>query len=196
MSIHIHTVKKLPPVYKGTPRPAIAVAGRSNVGKSTLINLLLDRKVAATSKQPGRTRGVHRYLINERWDLVDLPGYGYAKVGEDLRSKWRQMVSDFLVGHGNLSQLLILVDSRRGLADLDNEMLQWAIEERVGASIILTKFDKLKRTDRSKIVRAVQHSVGEKVPVYPVSTLKREGITELFDAIELWWSDDRFQSGS
>ncbi len=196
MAFHVHTVKKLPPVYKGTPRPAIAVAGRSNVGKSTLINLILNRKVAATSKQPGRTRGVHRFLVNERWDLVDLPGYGFAKVGEDLRAKWRQMVSDFLVGHGNLSQLLILVDSRRGLVELDNEMLQWAIEERVGASIVLTKIDKIKRGERTKIIRQVQHSVGDKVQIFPVSATKREGIVELTAALEHWWADDVFQAGN
>ncbi len=165
------------------------------MGKSTLINLLLNRKVAATSKQPGRTRGVHRFLVNERWDLVDLPGYGFAKVGEDLRSQWRGMVSEFLVGHGNLCQLLILVDSRRGLMELDSEMMQWAIEERVGASIVLTKIDKLKQNERSKIIRTVQHSVGEKVPVFPVSAMKREGIVELNDALEKWWAEDTFDRG-
>ncbi len=195
MAFHVHTVQKLPPKYKGTPRPAIAVAGRSNVGKSTLINLLLNRKVAATSKQPGRTRGVHRFLINERWDLVDLPGYGFAKVGEDLRGKWREMVSDFLTDHGNLVQLLVLVDARRGIGELDTEMVQWAIEERVGCSIVLTKTDKLKRSELTKAHREVQHAVGAKMQVFPVSALKRTGVTELLDAIEGWWAEDAYQGG-
>ena len=134
----IKTIQKLPAKYKGHPRPAIAVAGRSNVGKSTLINKILGTKIAKTSKTPGRTRGVHRFLINEQYDLVDLPGYGFAKVGVDLRMQWRGMVTDFLSDHGNLQQLLVLVDIRRGIGEIDLEMLQWADSEEVEASIILT----------------------------------------------------------
>lgn len=193
--LRVNSVRRLPPRYKGTPRPAVAVAGRSNVGKSTLINLLLNRKVAPTSKAPGRTRGVHRYLVNERWDLVDLPGYGYAKVDESLRLKWRAMVSEFLAGHGNLRRVLVLVDARRGLAEIDREMLQWAIEERVGAAVVLTKIDKLNRHERVRLLRDLTRELGDAIPVFPVSALKREGIRPLAEALAGWWGEDAYRRG-
>lgn len=182
----VKSVQKMPPTYKGKPRPSIAVAGRSNVGKSTLINALLERKVVPTSKQPGRTRKVQRLLINDHWDLVDLPGYGFAKVGEEMRVKWRGMVSDFLADHGNLRCVLVLVDVRRGLGDLDNEMIQWCIEERVRVAVVLTKSDKLGRGKLSEMSRKVQHEVGKVIEVFPVSAMKRQGILELQNAMVEW----------
>jgi GTP-binding protein len=185
----VKSVQKMQPTYKGKPRPAVAVAGRSNVGKSTLINALLERKVVPTSKQPGRTRKVQRLLINDYWDLVDLPGYGFAKVGEEMRVKWRSMVSDFLSGHGNLRCVFVLVDVRRGLNELDHEMIQWCIEERVRVAIALTKADKLGRGKLKEIERKVQHEVGSVIDVYPVSAMKRQGIRELQQAIVSWISE-------
>ena len=182
----IKTIQKMPPKYQGTPRPAIAVAGRSNVGKSTLINALLGRKQVATSKQPGRTRGVHRLLINDHWDLVDLPGYGFAKVGEDLRVRWREMVTDFMSDHGNLRCVLVLVDVRRGLGELDSEMIQWCVDEGVRASVILTKSDKVGRGELSKVTQAIQNAVGRDVIVFSTSAAKRQGIEPLQDAILGW----------
>ncbi|MFH0881367.1 MAG: ribosome biogenesis GTP-binding protein YihA/YsxC [bacterium] len=182
----IKTIQKMPPKYKGTPRAAIAVAGRSNVGKSTLINALLGQKIVATSKAPGRTRGVHRLLINDRWDLVDLPGYGFAKVGEDLRVRWREMVTDFLSDHGNLRCVLVLVDVRRGLGELDSEMIQWCVDEGVRAAVILTKSDKLGRGQLAQTVRTIRDKVGIDVQVFSTSAAKREGLEPLQDAILEW----------
>ncbi len=190
--LKINSVRKLPPKYKGTPRPAIAVAGRSNVGKSTLINTILGKKVAPTSKSPGRTRAVFRYLVNERYDLVDLPGYGYAKVGEKLRQSWRESVSNFLVGHGNLRCLFVLVDIRRGLAELDNEMIRWADEEGVIAAIILTKSDKLSNQQGLKVVREIESKLGNDYPLFRVSAMKKTGIHELVDYMLQCWSEDAF----
>jgi GTP-binding protein len=184
----IKSVQKMPPKYKGTPRPTIAVSGRSNVGKSTLINALLGKKVVATSKAPGRTRGVQRLLINDHWDLVDLPGYGFAKVGEDLRVRWREMVTDFLSDHGNLRCVLVLVDARRGLGELDIEMIQWCADEGVRAAVILTKCDKLGRGQLSQTVRTIRDKVGEEVLVFSTSAAKREGLEALQDAMLEWVS--------
>jgi GTP-binding protein len=191
----VKSVQKMPPRYKGAPRPAVAFAGRSNVGKSTLINALLRRKAAPTSKAPGRTRGVHRYLINERWDLVDLPGYGFAKVNEELRRKWRGMVSDFLAGHGNLRQVLVLVDARRGLGELDAEMVQWAVDEGVGATVVLTKADKLKRGELARLERETAAALPEGIGLFTVSATKREGVQELEAALLEWFSRDAFRGG-
>jgi len=190
----IKTIQKLPAKYKGHPRPAIAVAGRSNVGKSTLINKILGTKIAKTSKTPGRTRGVHRFLINEQYDLVDLPGYGFAKVGVDLRMQWRGMVTDFLSDHGNLQQLLVLVDIRRGIGEIDLEMLQWADSEEVEASIILTKSDKLKSMHRKKAIQEVKKQISDRCGVFTVSAVKGDGIVELKKAMVDWYSEDSFQS--
>lgn len=188
----IQSIRELPPKYKGTPRPAIAVAGRSNVGKSSLINKLLGRKIAATSKQPGRTRKVHRFLVNERFDLVDLPGYGYAKINMEVRQSWRAKVTDFLSGHGNLRRLLILVDIRRGMGPLDKEMLEWAELEGVDPSIILTKADKLSKNQRIKTVNAIRKEFGSELDIRTVSSLKGDGITDLFEQLYDWWGEDSF----
>ncbi len=192
----IVSVRKMPPEYRGTPRPAIAVAGRSNVGKSSLINALLGRKAVATSKQPGRTRNVQRLLINDHWDLVDLPGYGFAKVDEGVRVRWRDLVTDFLSDHGNLRCVLVLVDVRRGLGDLDREMIQWCADEGVRASVILTKADKLGRGQLSRTIREVGGQVGDKVPVFPVSATKHDGLEFLQDAIAEWVTEDAFRSAT
>ena len=191
----IKSVRPLPPVYQGNPRATIAVAGRSNCGKSTLINALLGQKIAATSKSPGRTRKVQRYLINDRFDLVDLPGYGFAKVGAELRESWRDQVTDFLSGHGNLRRLLVLVDIRRGLGKLDQELLEWAALEKVEPAIILTKADKLSRNQQLTAQNELRSQLSENIPYYVVSALNKIGLDELRKAMLAWWLEDAFQPG-
>lgn len=191
--LRITSVRKMPPSYKRQPRPTVAVAGRSNVGKSTLINTLLGQKIAKTSKTPGRTRGVHRYLLNEQFDLVDLPGYGFAKVGEELRLSWRRMVSDFLEGHGNLRCLLVLVDARRGLAELDREMVQWALDEGVDCAVALTKTDKLKHMHLTRVQRETRKELDDAIPMFSVSAVKGHGMKELKRAMKDWYEQDAFK---
>lgn len=192
----IRSIRELPPAYQGASRPSVVIAGRSNCGKSTLINALLGRKIAATSKSPGRTRKVHRFLINDRFDLVDLPGYGYAKVGEDLRLSWREKVTRFLSGHGNIRRLLLLVDIRRECSDLDLEMLQWADLEEVPVSIVLTKADKLSRQNRLNAIRKLKEQFPEGTDIHTVSALKKNGIQPLLERMVAWWSEDAFRPES
>ncbi len=193
MAWKVRSIQKMTAKYKGTPRPAVVFSGRSNCGKSSLINSLLGKKIAQTSKTPGRTRGVHRFFINERYDMIDLPGYGFAKVGAELRGKWRGMITNFLSGHDNIRQLLVLVDIRRGIQDIDMEMLDWADREGVEPSIILTKADKLKKTHRIKALKEVKETLGGNIKIIPVSVTKAIGLDELKRLLELWYSEDAFE---
>jgi len=188
----VTSIQKMTPKYKGTPRPAVAVAGKSNVGKSTLINNVLGKKIANTSKTPGRTRGVHRFLINEQWDLVDLPGYGYAKVGMDLKMKFRDMVTNFLSGHGNLRQLIVLVDIRRGVGEIDFEMIEWAEHEGVGVTVILTKSDKLKNMHKKKALQDAKKALEGRCNVFTHSSTKGDGHEILKKKLVEWYSVDAF----
>ncbi|MBZ0266393.1 ribosome biogenesis GTP-binding protein YihA/YsxC [bacterium] len=191
----IKSIRKMPSVYKGTPRATIAVAGRSNCGKSTLINTLVGKKIALTSKTPGRTRKVQRFLINERFDLVDLPGYGFAKVGVAMRTNWRQEITDFLSGHGNLRCLLILVDIRRGLTDLDRELIAWTGLEKVRPVIILTKADKLSKSQQIKARQEVEKEIEGEMEIYQVSAVKKIGLDQLRTQMLAWWQEDIYQAG-
>lgn len=193
MKLKVRSVRRMSPVYKGTPRPAIVVAGRSNVGKSTLINTLLGKKVAATSKAPGRTRGVFRYLVNEQYDIIDLPGYGFARVSEELRRKWKRMVGDFLAGHDNIRCMLVLVDIRRGMGELDHELLSWCRETGVRAAVVLTKADKLSRSGQAGAVKQAGVDAGGDSEVFLTSATDGTGIRRLWETMAEWWSEDAFR---
>ena len=133
--------------------PQITFAGRSNVGKSSLINTIIGRKnLARTSSTPGKTRTINFYLVNKKFYFVDLPGYGYAKVPERLRQGWRNMLNDFFQATNNVLLSFVVLDCRRDISDLDLQMIDWLRHYKIKTIFIITKIDKLstKQLNRQK----------------------------------------------
>lgn len=129
-------------------RPEYAFIGRSNVGKSSLINSLMQRKkLAKTSSTPGKTQLINHFFVNDEWYLVDLPGYGFAKVSKGQKQKFERMISDYILGRENLVSVFVLVDSRHTPQQIDLEFMEWLGLSGIPFSIIFTKMDKLKRSE-------------------------------------------------
>ncbi len=164
--------------------PHVAVAGRSNVGKSSLLNWLWRRRLARVAKAPGKTRTLNYYLVNGGFYLVDLPGYGYASVGRELREQWGRELSSYLATEERLAGVLCLVDVRHGLTALDRELqllLDQAARRRV---VVLTKADKVGRGARESMRRKIQRELGLAVPPPAVSVKTGEGRKELLAGME------------
>lgn len=133
----------------GNPMPEIALVGRSNVGKSSLINhLLKNSKLAKTSSTPGKTQSINFFSIDEQLALVDLPGYGYAKVPKEVRSKWAEMIDNYLHTRPNLRLILFLLDCRRDPTDEDLALIRWASHNQKPALLVFTKADKLTENEK------------------------------------------------
>ena len=134
--------------------PEVAFIGRSNVGKSSLINVLTERKkLAKTSSTPGKTRLINHFLIDERWHLVDLPGYGWAKVGKEEKGKWEKMIKKYFLHRKSLNCVFVLIDIRHKPQAIDLEMLQWLGENGLPVALVFTKSDKL---GKLKVLQSVQ----------------------------------------
>ena len=131
--------------------PEFAFIGRSNVGKSSLINMLLQRKdIAKTSGTPGKTRLINHFLINEQWHLVDLPGYGYAKVSKSDRTSFMKMIYEYFESRPNMVNAFVLVDARHAPQKSDIEFMTWLGEHSIPFSVIMTKLDKLSSSELQK----------------------------------------------
>lgn len=170
--------------------PEIAFAGRSNVGKSSLINAVTGRKsIARASVTPGRTQELNFFEVGEptRFRLVDMPGYGFAKAPVSVVEKWRRLVRDFLRGRQPLRRTLVLIDSRHGIKPPDEEMLKMLDEAAVGYRLVLTKADKVKASELAATLAKVEAQARKHVAAYPVihvtSAEKGMGIPELRAAI-------------
>ena len=164
--------------------PQVAVAGRSNVGKSSLLNWLFQRRLAKVAKAPGKTRTLNFFLVNSSFFVVDLPGYGYAKVAKQLRDEWGQELGRYLLDEQRVAGVVTLIDIRHGPTPLDldlQEMLTAAARERV---VVLTKADKLSRGQRANTQREVQRQLGLATPPLAVSVNAAEGRRELLGEIE------------
>jgi len=137
--------------YKGCPTstlPEFAFIGRSNVGKSSLINMLMAKKgLAKTSGTPGKTQLINHFLINEKWHLVDLPGYGYAKVSKNQRDKWQKLISNYLLKRTELTLVFVLLDARLEPQRIDLEFMNWCGENQVPFVMVFTKIDKLSSSE-------------------------------------------------
>lgn len=142
-------------------RPEIAVAGRSNVGKSSLINCLLRRRgLARASKAPGRTQLLNFFLVNQEFYLVDLPGYGYAKVPDSVRRAWGPMVEEYLAAAPDLRGVILLIDARQGVTEKDLQMKGFLDDLSLDCLLVLTKIDKLRRTARDAQIRDAAGALG------------------------------------
>jgi GTP-binding protein len=171
--------------YPDIGLPEIALCGRSNVGKSTLINLLTNnQKMARTSASPGKTRLVNFFVINEQFLLVDLPGYGYAKAAKSEKETWPEMIEGYLDLTRNLKALLILLDIRRDPSEEDLRMFEWAAHYGLYVIIAATKADKIAKTKRFQRIKEIKQKMGIDYPAVAVSSLEKTGQRELLDEIE------------
>ncbi|MDD2484731.1 MAG: ribosome biogenesis GTP-binding protein YihA/YsxC [Eubacteriales bacterium] len=159
----------------------LAFAGRSNVGKSSLINLLLNRKIARTSGSPGKTRTINFYQINGAFRIVDLPGYGYAKVSRSISSTWGEMIEEYLRDRPNLIKVVQLVDIRHAPTEQDKTMYEWSRHFGYDGLVVATKADKLSRNEITKNLAMIRRelSLTEEDILIPVSVLKKTGTKEL-----------------
>lgn len=162
----------------------IAFAGRSNVGKSSMINVLLGRRnLVRTSKTPGHTRKLNFYLINDRFIFVDLPGYGYAKVPLSVRGKWGPMVENYLAQRGELGGVVVIIDARRPPTESDMSLINYLKSRAIPFIVAATKVDKLSRGRMADYRRLVKEKVGEQAPVVLFSSYNGEGKKELWREI-------------
>jgi GTP-binding protein len=163
--------------------PEIVFAGRSNVGKSSAINALTGRKrLAFTSKTPGRTQTINFYALGAGARLVDLPGYGYAKVPQAVRAQWRTLVGSYLASRGTLGAVVLVMDARHPLSPLDQQLIGFLGEARLLA--LLSKADKLTRAEQAATLASVRASLPAEVRLF--SSLTRQGVDECRDLLEQW----------
>ncbi len=169
----------------------VGFAGRSNAGKSSAINTLCDQKsLARTSKTPGRTQLINFFPLDEQRCLVDLPGYGYAKVPEKIRREWQKLMESYLGEREQLRGLVIIMDIRHPLKDYDWQMLEWCEHKNTPAHIVLTKADKLKKGAASKQLLGVRRELEDEnfdVSVQIFSALKKSGLPELQKVLDGWF---------
>lgn len=172
------------------PYPEIAFAGRSNVGKSSLINRLLNRKIARTSSTPGRTQQLNFFVVNSALTFVDLPGYGYAKVSKKGRRGWQHLVENYLIRAANLCGVVIIVDLRRGPEDEEYALCEFLAHHQRPFVVVATKCDKLRRSQRER----QRQALGKQLDGYPpllFSAQDGTGKDELWDALEAFAEQGR-----
>lgn len=178
--------------YKDCPEstmPEYAFVGRSNVGKSSLINMLVDRKkLAKTSQSPGKTQLINLFLINKDWYLTDLPGYGYAKVAKSIRKDFNKLIKDYVEYRKNLMCLFVLLDSRHAPQQNDLQFMRWLGEKRIPFSMIFTKTDKLSSSALNKNLNHYKKEMlkdWESLPsIFSTSAEQKIGRNEILDFIE------------
>lgn len=169
--------------------PEYAFIGRSNVGKSSLINMLATRKkLAMTSSHPGKTKLINHFLMNESWHLVDLPGYGYAKEGKSSRESFGRIISDYILNREQLTCLFVLIDIRHKPQKVDIEFINWVGEMSVPICIVFTKADKINKTSVHNNVETYKESLyeiwDELPPIFVSSSIKRSGKDEILEYID------------
>ncbi len=186
-SINLETVCGVTSTLPENEKPEVAFAGKSNVGKSSLINALMNRKsYARISATPGKTQTINFYNINDELYLVDLPGYGYAKVSEKEKERWGRMIEKYLHSSKQLGAVFLLIDIRHDPSANDRMMYRWIVEQGYEPIIIATKLDKIKRSQIQKHVKMLKDGLGL-VPgtsVIPFSSVTKQGRDEIWEMIE------------
>ncbi len=185
--VNLETVCGITSMIPDNQLPEIAFAGKSNVGKSSLINALMNRKaLARTSSQPGKTQTINFYNINDAMYLVDLPGYGYAKVSESERAKWGKMIENYLHVSKQLRAVFLLVDIRHTPGANDKTMYEWMVYQGYEPIIIATKLDKLKRSQVQKALTEVRKGLGlsKEAIVIPFSAESKQGREEIWEQMD------------
>jgi GTP-binding protein len=176
-----------PAHYPRQPMPEVAFAGRSNVGKSSLINtLLLHKGLAKTSSTPGKTQAINFFVINQRCMLVDLPGYGYAKVPQHVKAAWGKMIETYLKDRQWLRAVVHIVDVRHAPTPQDQQLRDWLLHYDIEIITVATKADKLKRSQRAKHAGPVRKALNmaPEEPLYLFSSLNREGRQQLWNRLD------------
>ena len=177
--------------YRICPAPKMAeyaFIGRSNVGKSSLINAIVNQKnLAKTSGKPGKTQLINHFIINKEWYLVDLPGFGYAKISKTKRAEFHDMISEYLLNRTNLMCLFVLIDSRHKPQEIDNEFMEWLAEKEIPFVMAFTKTDKLGKVVLAKNIgayKAEMLKIWKELPqIFITSAEKKTGTKEICDFI-------------
>jgi GTP-binding protein len=186
-NVNLETVCGITSTLPDNVLPEFAFAGKSNVGKSSLINGLMNRKnYARTSQEPGKTQTINYYNINGEFYLVDLPGYGFARVSEKTKEQWGKMVERYLHTSKQLRRVFLLIDIRHDPSANDVQMYQWIVHQGFQPVIIATKADKIKPSQMEKHLGMLRSGLGlpKEVKIYPYSALKKTGRDEIYDLMD------------
>lgn len=186
-NVNLETVCGITSKIPDNPYDEVAFAGKSNVGKSSLINALMNRKsLARTSAQPGKTQTINFYNINDAMYLVDLPGYGYAKASEEVKAKWGKMIENYLHTSKKLKAVFLLIDIRHDPSANDKMMYEWMVYQGFAPIIIATKLDKIKRSQIQKQVKAVREGLNVEpgTTIIPFSAETKQGREEIWELID------------
>lgn len=176
-----------PDQYPSDGRPEIAFVGRSNVGKSTLLNVLLNKKgLAKTSKTPGKTQTVNFFDVNRKFYFVDLPGYGYAKVSKELRQQWARVLTEYLYSRRPLRLVAVLLDCRHKPSEQDFDVLTLLEEAEVPALVVATKADKLRSKELAEALRMIRSTLelDEDAVIVPFSSYTKQGLREIWNILD------------
>lgn len=192
-SVNLETVCGVTSKLPETTMPEFAFAGKSNVGKSSLINALMNRKsYARTSAQPGKTQTINYYNINDMLYYVDLPGYGYAKVAESVKVKWGKMIEDYLFQSKQLKLVFLLIDIRHKPSENDCIMYDWVVNSGYMPVIVATKLDKLKRSQVQKQVKLIRETLNmpKEEVLIPFSAETKQGRDQIWDLIDGYFVEE------
>ena len=186
-NVELETVCGVTSTLPENTLPEFAFAGKSNVGKSSLINALMNRKaLARTSGQPGKTQTINFYNVNDELYLTDLPGYGFAKVSQKEKEKWGTMIENYLNSSEQLRAVFLLVDIRHEPSANDKMMYEWMVYQGFHPIIIATKADKIKRSQKDKQIKIVKEGLGvlPGTVVIPFSSVTKQGRDEIWELVE------------